>query len=226
MKSKYPILLALVASASGVHAATVVTASQTNGTNSLPHTYMPSSTDLLTGLTPTTSMGNFTQEGAGGAGVLNNGSFTSPITRDGGGPFPFGTFATGGNAGGTQLIYTLTTPANIGIIDVYGGWQDGGRDQQSYSIFFSTSLAPLTFNLLQTVDFNPAGTGFPQVTRVTISDPSGTLATDVAALRFDFNATENGYAGYAEIDVFAVPEPSSLTLLGLSAVALLRRRRC
>ena len=223
------ISLALFLSAAAASAALVtVTDFQTNGTDTLAHPYSPSSTDLLNGLAATNQAGTFTQEGAGGAGVLTNGLFPSPITRDGGGAFQFSAFATAGNTGGTSLTYLLGSPQDIGSISVYGGWQDSGRDQQSYSIFYSTAAAPGTFLPLTTVDFNPGATTHPQVTKVSISDTTGILASNVAGLRFDFNATENGYSGYSEIDVFAVvPEPGSIGLLGLVMLgaAAGRRRR-
>lgn len=204
----------------------ITTDSQTNGTNSLPHTYVPSSTDLLNGLTPTAQAGTFTQEGTGGVPVLTNGLFPSPITRDAGGAFQFGAFATGGNGGGTSVTYTLALARDIASINVFGGWQDSGRDQQNYSILYSTALAPGTFLPLTTVDFNPPATTFPQVTRVTITDTTGTLAANVQALRFDFGVTENGYSGYAEIDAVAVPEPGSAVIVvaGLGLVGGFRRR--
>lgn len=219
--------IGLVGLASQAGAVVVVTTDrQTNGTNSLAHTYTVSSTDLINGLTATGVTGTFTQEGTGGTPVLTNGAFPSPITRDAGGAFQFAAFATGGNTGGTSLTYTLPTASNVGSIVVYGGWQDGGRDQQSYSVLYATNAAPTTFIPLQTVDFNPPDpAGLPQVTRVTLTDTTGTLATNVKALQFNFNATENGYSGYAEIDVFAVPEPASAAVFGLGAVGLLARRR-
>ena len=226
-KATSSILTAWFTSAVIAPAALVtVTSSQTNGTNTLPHTYAVSSTDLLNGLTPSNVTGNFTQEGTGGPGVLTDGLFPSPITRDGGGPFQFSAFATGGNSGGTSLTYLLGIPRNIGSIAVYGGWQDSGRDQQSYSVLYSLATAPAVFIPLTTVDFNPPGTTSPQLSKVTLSDTTGVLASNVAALRFDFNATENGYSGYSEIDAFAaVPEPGATGLLALAALGASARRR-
>ena len=57
------------------------------------------------------------------------------------------------------------------------------------------------------------------------------LAMNVDAVRFDFPAgVENGYTGYAELDVIgvaAVPEPGSalLAATGLTGLLLRRRRR-
>jgi hypothetical protein len=206
----------------------VSTDRQTNGTNSLPHTYTVSGTDLINGLTASAQAGNFTQEGTGGTPVLTNGAFPSPISRDAGGPFQFPAFATGGNNGGTSVTYTLPTASNVTSIVVYGGWQDGGRDEQNYTVSYSTPLAPGTFLPITTVGFNPPDPGgLPQVTRVTLTDNAGNLASNVQALRFDFGNTENGYSGYAEIDVIGapVPEPTSLGLLALGALGLLSRRR-
>jgi hypothetical protein len=49
----------------------------------------------------------------------------------------------------------------------------------------------------------------------------------VSALRFTFNNVGGDETMYREIDVVAVPEPSSVTLLGagIGSLALLRRRR-
>ena len=216
------LLSALTLAAQG--APVISTAFQTNGTANLPHTFQPLANDLINGLAATNVLGTFTQEMTGGTPVLTNGLFPSPLTRGVGTEFQFAGFATGGNGGGTSLTFTLATATVVTQIDVYGAWQDGGRDQQAYSIFYSTALAPTTFVLLTNVDFNPPDpAGMPQATRVRITDSLGALATNVKSLRFDFGNTENGYSGYAEIDV--IPEPGVMGMLGVAVLGLLGRRR-
>jgi len=215
--------LALTSLATCVASAAVVvtTGHQTNGTSTFTHTYVVSSTDLINGLTPTTVVGDFPAgSGTGSQAVLNDGLM--PATLD---TFPFSGFTGGGTSEGTRLIYTLPTPASIASIDVYGGWADTGRDDQNYSVFYATSLDPTTFVFLQTVNFNPTPGG-RVVSKSTISENvTGILATDVKALRFDFLTHVNNWAGYAEIDVNAVPEPSAALLGGLGLLDLLIRRR-
>lgn len=203
----------------------VSTSFQNNGTGSLSHTYTVSSTDLLNGLTASASTGFFVQESAGGVPVLTDGSFTSPIL--GTSLFAASSYATGGESGGTSVTYTIPVPVSIASINVYGGWRDSGRDQQSYSVFYAVASAPSTFILMQTVNFNPAvANGSPVATKSTISnDATGILAADVKNIRFVFNTTENGYSGYSEIDVIAVPEPSAL-LLGCAGLLCVSFRRC
>jgi len=196
-------------------AAVVVSSSFQTGT----HTYVVSSTDLINALPPTSSSGSFSIDGTSGATVLTNGVFPTS-----GGA---GRFTAGGNAQGTSVTYTLPTAASIASIDVFGGWADGGRDQQSFSVLYATSIDPTIFLPLATVNFNPtpAPTGLV-ATQSTISENvTGILATDVKALRFNFNATENGWSGYAEFDVHEVPEPSAALLGGLGLLGLLIRRR-
>jgi hypothetical protein len=131
------------------------------------------------------------------------------------------------------LIYSLTNNApgyDLTNITVYGGWADSGRDEQAYGIYYSTVTAPANFILLGSVSYNPPiGSGVQDATRVTLTSSSGRLATNVAALEFDFTtpASENGYCGYAAITVFGtsnlppvIPVTSSLRMLSPSTFAL------
>lgn len=201
-----------------------------NGTNELANPYIASANDLLNGLLPTFSEGAFNLEGTGGVGILTDGQNPPILSRQVANPtgFQFPSFATAGNTAGTRLIYTLPQATSIASINMLGGWQDGGRDQQSFSIYYAVATDPTNFILLAAVNFNPdlgIGSTNPTATQVTLSDTSGVLAANVQALRFDFGTTENGYSGYSEIDVQAVPEPGTMALLGIAAVGLGFRRR-
>jgi hypothetical protein len=125
-----------------------------------------------------------------------------------------------------------TTGYDVSTINTYGGWNDSGRDRQTFLIEYSTVLAPSTFLSVDSVDFNPANVD---------GGDSASLAafsvnlTNVAQLRFTFGTQENGHAGYGEFDVIGTasapppaPEPATATLIGLGILGLVqasRRRR-
>jgi hypothetical protein len=93
---------------------------------------------------------------------------------------------------------------------VYGGWGDAGRDQQAYTVSYSKMATPTTFISLGSVNFNPANALAVQCsTRATLKPANGVLATNVAAVKFDFTTPvpENGYCGYSEINLYGQPTP-------------------
>ena len=117
---------------------------------------------------------------------------------------------TGNTFGGQSVTYTLPVTANgytITNIMTAGGWNDTGRDQQAYTVFYSTLQNPDIFLPIGSVDFNPASPVGYSLTRVTITPASGALATNVKALRFDMNFPngENGYSGYSEFAIYGSP---------------------
>jgi hypothetical protein len=118
-----------------------------------------------------------------------------------------------GNGAGASLVYSLTGSAtgyNLTNITVYGGWADAGRDQQAYTVSCSSVATPTSFTALTSVNFNPANSANAQsATRVTLAPATGALATNVAAVKFDFAspASENGYCGYGAITLFGVQVP-------------------
>jgi hypothetical protein len=175
---------------------------------------------LLAGLSPSAigGTGNFINEGGGGVGVLTDGVFGHVGSGDN------STLATCGvNPGGNSVTYTLTGSSSgydVTNIVTYGGWSDGGRDQQAYTISYATAAAPSTFTTLTAVSFLPTLPGsVPSTTRVNLTSGSGgPLAMNVVALKFDFTTPtgENGWEGYAELSVYGpasapLPLPPTLT---------------
>jgi hypothetical protein len=203
-------------------------------------TYDPINTshDVLLNATPSASSGSFTLESTGGTAALTDGVFGAigqAMTANN-----HSIFATVGNGSGagTSLTYTFT-PTQLANIEVYGGWNDSGRDQQEYNVAYSTN--GVTF-----ISLTPGGTSVASVTdnpsipdnsqsavEAIFTDSSGLLAGGalIDALQFNFNfGVENGYVGEAEIVANSpVPEPSSVVALcGLGAMGLfmaVRRRR-
>jgi len=147
--------------------------------------------------------------GGGGVGVLTDGF-----------PGTYGdntdtTLATCGSREGTNIIYTLGGPSggyNISSIVTYGGWVNNGRDEQAYTVYYSTFAAPTTFINLTANDYKVASVlttasgwnNYPDCSRSTITAVNGILATNVYAIGFNFNTPngENNWEGYSEIQVF------------------------
>jgi len=203
--------------------ATILTSTQYSTTG-----FTVSNSDLIEGTLPTVNNLDLlrVEEGVttNDPAALTNGSFGPPGLTD-----PNEVVAI---HSGAELTYNLDTSTNtagydITNINTYAGWRDGGRDAQDYSIFYATVTDPLTF--LALINYNPT-LGCPSWgcdasdSAVFLSDDSGILVSGVASLRFNFDQTENGYVGYREIDVIgtasAVPEPSTMLLLGVALVGL------
>ena len=186
------------------------------GTSFTPTWTITTNNSLIAGQSPSSSSGNFSREAsnrsvnsltAGGNGTIAIINGTNGLTTS----TNYVTCGNGSGAGST-IIYTLTNSSapngyNLTNITVYGGWGDAGRDQQAYTVYYSKISAPSTFISLGSVNYNPANAAnVESATRATLTPASGVLATNVAAVKFDFTtpASENGYCGYAAIDLYAV----------------------
>ncbi|MGA2247077.1 MAG: family 43 glycosylhydrolase, partial [Verrucomicrobiota bacterium] len=192
----------------------IAMAGQTGSTfGTFEPTWPPDAGGLISGSRPSAAAGNFSLEAPGRSATALTTANDLGITLING---PAGitsstNYVTCGNGGGagSWLIYSLTNSAlgyNLTNITVYGGWASNGRDQQAYTVWYSTISAPSNFVELATVNYNPTNVLAAQqsATRVTLTAASGNLATNVAAVKIDFTTppSENGYCGYAEINVF------------------------
>jgi hypothetical protein len=112
--------------------------------------------------------------------------------------------------GGNFVTYALPASPNgydITNIMTAGGWNDGGRDQQSYTVNYATAANPTYFTPLAVVSYNPVDPVGYSMSRATITAASGVLASNVVALEFDMTwpGGENGFSGYSEIAAYGSP---------------------
>src|ERR1022692_1163972 len=181
-------------------------------TNFVP-TWTEAPGSLIFGQSPSSvGSGDFSQYFSGPVSVLTDGTFGWLNYWPNTGSSP--ALVTCGGSAGQSVTYALansTSGYNLANIVVYGGWGDAGRDQQAYTVYYSTVAAPANFIQLSTINYNPANASSVQsATRATLMPASGFLATNVAAVMFDFTspAPENGYCGYSDIEVFgSFPPP-------------------
>ena len=212
------VSLALAAAPSSAAVTPVVV---TNNTG-----FAVSNNDLLNGLTGVVVGNISSQEG------LQSNTTGSALTD---GTFGRVAIDSGANPGmtiihnGVSITYMLTSNAlgyNISQIDTFTGWRDPGRFQQDYSVSFAYKASPTEFLNAINVAAHPANANDA---KVSLSNAGGAaLATGVVGVRFNFANVQNGFVGYRELDVLGsavVPEPASMLLFGLGALALVGARR-
>jgi hypothetical protein len=186
----------------------------------------PSSTDILNGALPIAQAGNFQQEASTGVSALTNGSidtfYGTAFETDN-----HTAYATGDASGAGQFVtYYLGGTYDLSSVVTFGGWADGGRDEQLYDVLSSTD--GVNFNTLASFAGVNIGSGTPISHRVALTEDSlFHLATGITHIRINFLDVENNFTGYTEIDVFGdlVPEPTSAVTAGLGALGVLALRR-
>lgn len=190
-----------------------------------------------------------------GNDLINNGqatlgSVSGTPAFSGSGPFSIsglndGASALGGTDGTGKTFYnTPQLPATITFnldtsvntlgyyitdINTFAGW--GGSDatqvNQQYQVLVS-SVGSASFAPLTSVNYTPFASGTVASTVVSLTDSTGTLATGIDAIQFQFANNPIG-AGtvYQEIDVIgaAVPEPGTISLMSISTIGLFLTRR-
>ncbi|HEY4414981.1 MAG TPA: DUF642 domain-containing protein, partial [Verrucomicrobiae bacterium] len=193
------------ASQTGFSTGAALTPTWTLAANSVIAGQLPTSTSGNFNLEPYWATRNISSLTAGGSLTIGSGGNPATATPS---------YVTCGNGAGagSLIVYNLTNTSAAGYtltnLTVYGGWRDSGRDQQGYTVYYSTVAAPTTFVFLGNVSYTPANAaGAACTTRATLTPATGALATNVAAVKFDFTTptTPNGWCGYAQIQLFGTP---------------------
>jgi hypothetical protein len=205
--------------------------------------YTPSSSDLINGLTPTTTYVAKSPDG-GAISVLTDGSVglsgaTAPAYVVFGGDFNTdGSPNFQGQAGGVgwRADYTLTGSAtgyDITAFNVYTGHNDT-RVNQNYRLFVQTvSSGGSWIQIGGDFAYNPnTGGGGNQSAFTSVTEnTTGIVATGVTGVRLQtLQAVAYGAAMYREFDVIgtasAIPEPSTYAaVFGILALGLAAHRR-
>jgi hypothetical protein len=189
-------------------------------TNFVPTWALDTANDLILGFptdnsgnpgTATAGNGNYGLSQANGdPTILADGSVGYVSYWPGVGASPtLVTCGSSGSAPGASMTYYLNTSSaqygyDITNITVYGGWGDGGRNEQKYQVLYSTVAAPATFINLGTFDYNPSNpNNYQSATRTMLVPASGALAQGVYAVQINWalagSPPKNGYEGYSEV---------------------------
>lgn len=196
----------------------VSTISQMSSSDEMAYAADVSNSDLLTGLTATTTGWN-----------LGNGS-TTPKLNDG---IHGRSFADAGNSvEGTWTTVGATAIYNIGLgssnlgytlnsIQTIAAWTNAGFGNQAYTVEVKLKGAG-SYITLATVSFQPFTTSQGGATKVTLSNPSGVLASGVEYIKFTANSVNGGANSgayvFRELDVFGTltEDPNPPTVSSLS----------
>lgn len=196
-----------------------------------PASFSASNSDLLQSATIVSSdpAADYvtTNEFGGGLPALTDGSIDTAYSSQPAATRRLGYAVFGNNNGGQEVVWQLDGTYDITGFTVYGGWGSNGRDEFSFTFKVSTDGINFTeiVGAAETLIDDNIADNVPITHRVTVTSDTAFLAEDITHISFNTVSEENGYIGISEIDLFGVPEPGSLALLGLSGLALAGRRR-
>ncbi len=211
VKTTHPTLVRLAIALAGLASATVpasasLVQTKVSSATELAYSGDVGATDLLTGKTATSVSG----------WNLTNGSTVAELNDGihGGTNIPVaGTWTTVGatatynlGLGANNLGYDLTSIQSI------AAWLSAGFGNQSYTVDVKL-VGAANYTTLATVDYQPFTTTQGGATKVTLTDTTGVLETNVEFIRFTANrvngTSNNGAFVFREIDVFGTSSTTS-----------------
>jgi hypothetical protein len=159
--------------------------------------------------------------------ILNDGIVFSPVT--------YGTSDRGNTAysftpsDGSVIVFTFNSAQNVGSINTFAMSGSGQlRSAQNYGLEYQSggNWTSLFSSLNTSAPGNLNAENTTTWVNLDFSGFSGGSLADVTALRFTFQNVGGNESLYREIDVNAVPEPSTYALIlgGIATLLLIRRR--
>lgn len=199
------ILKSTPALASLLAAPAVLALPAQSNTMQLNSPFSISSTDLLQTAGPTVSgTGNLAQEGIQGLAALNDGIYGP---QGGANAHPSGLGAFSAGTGETvNISFPQANGVTLNNLNSFAAW-DAARASQGFQFEYQSTVQPGVWHRLATVNHNPGvQAGNNTNTQVALSDSTGTLATNVSAVRFVYANTDFwGWNGFREVDATGAP---------------------
>ncbi len=191
---------------------------QTNVTQSNTAYTISNSDFLQTAGATVGGTGTFNQEGIQGLGAVIDGLY-GPQSGANSNPPGMGAFS-----GGSGDVLTITFPQSSGVtlntVVSTAAW-DGARASQAFQFEYQSILAPGVWQRLATVNHDPGQLPGNTNTQVTLTDSTGTLATNVSQVRFNYaNTNFWGWNGYREIDATGTAASAPVGVKVLSSIQL------
>ncbi len=161
--------------------------------------YTISNADFLQTAGATVSgTGNFTQEGIQGLAALNDGLY-GPQGGANAHPPGLGAFS-GGTGEMVNIAFPQANGVTLNSIVSTAAW-DGARASQAFQFEYQSTLLPGVWHRIATVANDPGQLPGNTNTQSTITDSSGTLASNISQIRFNYaNTNFWGWNGFREID--------------------------
>lgn len=199
MNSRPVSTVSLVLSAAFLAPAAFALPTQTNVTQSNTP-YAISGTDLLqTSGATIVGAGNLTQEGIQGLAALNDGIY-GPQGGANAHPPGLGAFSAGSGESVT-INFPQANGVTINTLDSFAAW-DGARASQNFRFEYQSTVMPGVWHRLASVAHDPGQLPGNTNTRVGLSDSTGTLASNVSAVRMVYGNTNFwGWNGFREVDI-------------------------